>query len=252
MNPTSCARHPDTVASGTCERCGDFVCRGCRHHGHAELCTACGDRLPRGIAWEDRRYGVLPWRFVLTFFDVVFRPQVAFPGPARVAPGLAFAVCSLLACVVPFVALVFYLTRPELTSSTLTPPLIGSVVVVAGATSTLIFTQAVCFAAGLLMVGRRHGVLRFGLRAACYASVIWWIGFFAGAGISLTLDMSELGWMLILAVWALLTGRVFFHAARGLGLATQPSIIASLGPTMACTLPIALLAYERLTPWLAA
>ncbi len=245
--PTSCARHPDVVADGTCGRCGDFVCRGCRHHGHPELCGACGDRLPRGIAWEDRRYGLLPWRFVLTFFDVLVRPRVAFPGPARVGPAVAFALCGWLASVLPFAGIILYVTRPELTADALGAALIGSLVVVAVATGVLISTQAVCFGAGLLMVGRRHGVLRFGGRAACYASAIWWVGFFIGAAASLAFDMSDLGWIAILTIWALLTGRVFIHAARGLGLATQPAVIASVGPTIACAIPVALLAYEQLS-----
>lgn len=171
---------------------------------------------------------------------------MAFPGPARVGPGLTFATAALLAATVPFMGLVVYVARPELTPSALSSALMGSLVVVAVAAGALVSTQTICFAAGLLMVGRRHGVFRFGLRAACYASVIWWAGFFTGAAASLGLEMNDLGWMTILALWALLTGRVFAHAARGLGLATQPAILASLGPTVACTIPVALLAYERL------
>lgn len=245
-----CARHPDVEADGTCERCGDFVCRGCRHHLHPELCARCGDRLPRGIAWEDHRYGVLPWRFVLTIRDVVVHPKVAFPGPARVSPGVWFALACFAVSVVPFTALVLDTTR-AFDQDSVVSAVLGSVVVVALATAALVTTQAITFGVGLMMVGRRHGVMRFGLRAATYASALWWLVFFVGAAATLSLEMPDLGWMVLLASWAGLTGRVFVHAARGLGLPTRSAVSASLGPTLLCTAPVALLAYERLS-WLAA
>ncbi|MBN9686993.1 DUF4190 domain-containing protein [Corallococcus sp. NCSPR001] len=33
-----CPRHPETLAEGTCTRCGTFICAGCRKRG---LCPAC-------------------------------------------------------------------------------------------------------------------------------------------------------------------------------------------------------------------
>ncbi|MCA9609154.1 MAG: hypothetical protein KC619_26315 [Myxococcales bacterium] len=245
-----CARHPDVAADGTCERCGDFVCRGCRHPQYPDLCARCGDRLPRGIAWEDRRYGILPWRFVLTLRDVLWRPKVAFPGPARVAPGLLFALSCFAISVIPFTLLVLDATR-VFERDAVASALLGSVVVVALATSALVVTQAITFGVGLMMVGRRHGVMRFGLRAASYASALWWLVFFVGAALAkVALAMPDVGWMGLLGLWALLTGRIFVHAGRGLGLATRRAVTAALGPTLLCTVPVALLAWERLA-WLA-
>ncbi len=244
-----CARHPDVAADGTCERCGDYVCRGCRHPLYSALCARCGDRLPRGIAWEDHRYGILPWRFVLTLRDVLVRPRVAFPGPARLAPGLSFALACFALAVIPFVALVLDATR-AFDRASIASALLGSGVVVALATGGLVLTQALTFGVGLMMVGRRHGVIRFGLRAASYASALWWIVFFVGALATRALEMPDAGWAVLLAAWAALTGRVFLYAARGLGLTTGSAVSAALGPTLLCTTPIALLAYERLA-WLA-
>ncbi|MBX3271733.1 MAG: hypothetical protein KF729_15810 [Sandaracinaceae bacterium] len=244
-----CARHPDVAADGTCERCGDFVCRGCRHHLHPALCARCGDRLPRGIAWEDPRYGVWPWRFVLTLRDVVLRPKVAFPGPARVGPASLFALACAALAVPAFASLVLYATRAT-DRAAVGGALVGSALVVALATAGLVVSQALTFGVGLLMVGRKHGVMRFGLRAAAYASALWWLVFFAGVAASFAGDVPDLAWGALLALWAALNGRVFVHAARGLGLPTGSAVTAALGPTLLASVPVALLVHERLA-WLA-
>lgn len=240
-----CARHPDARADGTCERCGDFVCRACQHPGHPALCARCGDRLPRGIAWEDPRYGVLPWRFVLTLRDVLLRPKVAFPGPARAWPGVLFAAAACAVSLVPLLALNLDLagTLERAGAVTLVS---GTVLVAALLTVTLVVTQALTFGVGLMMVGRRHGVMRFGLRAASYASALGWVAFFAVVGVHELIAWLDAGWVVLLLVWVIPTGRVFVSAARGLGLTTSKAVTAAVGPTLLCTAPVAMLAYERL------
>ena len=245
-----CARHPDVTADGTCERCGDFVCSGCWHPTYPSVCSRCGDRLPRGIAWEDKRYGLLPWRFVLTIRDVLVRPKIAFPGPARVAPGLLFVVACLLLSAVPFGLVTLRLAPRGLGATELSAAVAGSVALTAAGALLVVGAQSVSFGIGLLMVGRRRGVLRFGLRAASYAFVVSWLGFFIGAGASMA--QPALGaathavWIGVLVLWPALAGRVFVHAARGLGLGTGKSVLAALGPTIVCTIPAALETQEQL------
>jgi hypothetical protein len=42
----ACAVHPANVAAGTCQRCGNFICRVCRTPwGGSNLCLACAQRL---------------------------------------------------------------------------------------------------------------------------------------------------------------------------------------------------------------
>lgn len=240
-----CARHPDVAADGTCGRCGDYVCRGCRHALHPELCARCGDRLPRGIPWEDRRYGVLPLRFVQTLRDVFIRPRVAFPGPARVGPASAFALAVALLSVLGWAAIA-YATGEQRGAAALGHALIGSAVAVPVITAAVVVVQSASFAAGLAAVGRRHGLWRFSMRAAGYATPIFWVGFFVAAGGTLGLGIGERGWIVELVVWALLTGRVFVYAGRGLGLPTRKALVAAIGPTLLCAVPAALLAYELL------
>jgi len=240
-----CARHPDVAADGTCERCGDYVCRGCRHARYPALCARCGDRLPRGIPWEDRRYGILPLRFLQTLRDVFVRPKIAFPGPARVGPASGFALAVAAASVLGWAAIA-YATGDGRGAGALGHALVGSAVAVPSITAVVVVVQSASFAAGLAAVGRRHGLWRFSMRAACYASPIFWVAFFVAAGGTLGLGIGERGWIVELAVWALLTGRIFVHAGRGLGLPTRRALLASVGPTVVCAVPAGLLAYETL------
>jgi len=240
-----CARHPDIAADGTCQRCGDYVCRGCRHGPHPELCTRCGDRLPRGIPWEDRRYGVLPLRFLQTLRDVFVRPKIAFPGPARVGPASAFALCVALVSVLGWAAIAYW-TGEGRGAMALGHALVGSAVAVPVITAAVVLVQSASFAAGLAAVGRRHGLWRFSMRAAGYASPIFWAGFFAAALGTFALGAGERAWVVELVVWALLTGRIYVHAGRGLGLPTRTALVAAVGPTVLCAVPAALLAYEML------
>jgi hypothetical protein len=44
----TCTVHPGNVAAGTCQRCGNFVCRVCRTRWEdRDLCLACVERLAR-------------------------------------------------------------------------------------------------------------------------------------------------------------------------------------------------------------
>jgi len=43
-----CAVHPERASVGTCERCGSFMCEGCRSAPGAGLCETCARRLGRG------------------------------------------------------------------------------------------------------------------------------------------------------------------------------------------------------------
>lgn len=43
-----CALHSDRAATGTCERCGDYVCDECTDSGRFALCASCRDRTGLG------------------------------------------------------------------------------------------------------------------------------------------------------------------------------------------------------------
>ena len=49
MNDARCARHPDSVASFTCPRCGTFSCVECERRATPDsppICPACWAKLP--------------------------------------------------------------------------------------------------------------------------------------------------------------------------------------------------------------
>lgn len=255
-----CARHPDITAKGTCARCGDFVCEGCRHPRYPELCRDCGDRQPQGIAWEDPRYGPWPWRFLLTLRDVLVRPWIAFPGPARIAPPLTFiVVCACL--VVVYLAgsgVVIALAGTHWWHLELDQSFVCGILlwVPLGIGVLLAFSAVLAgsFASGLISVGRRRGLGRYGFRAAGYAMGLWTIFVLVGGAVglatttidALAADIGNVTWIAVCVVWPPLTGRVFFHAGRGLGLRSGRAIAAASGPTILCTLLAAYMTHVQL------
>src|SRR3990172_8512556 len=71
-----CATHPDVVAAGVCDRCGNFYCRGGAGgvEGSRSFCIGCASGAAY-VAWEDReRHGRLR-AFFLTFKRSVLAPQ---------------------------------------------------------------------------------------------------------------------------------------------------------------------------------
>lgn len=257
-----CARHPDVTADGTCARCGDFVCRGCRHPTYPDHCSGCGGRLPRGIAWEDARYGPLPWRYLLTFRDVLWNPKVAFPGPTGVAAPLSFALvggCVLLLAIAGVGATMEAAGAIALPEA---PPIGGTLIcgvafwgaLAASALAMAAMLLGLSFGIGLLTVGRRRGLGRFGFRAASYGTAVFTALFLAGCVVAtatvsidgLDPELSHLVWLALAAAWPPLTGRVFVYAARGLGLTTGRAMVAAAGPTILCTIPAAYLSYVQL------
>lgn len=260
-----CARHIEVEATGTCARCGDYVCDGCRHPHHEEHCQGCGDRFAHGIAFEDRRFGSVPWRALLTSRQVLLTPQVAFPGPSRVGPALTFA--ALNACAVGlalFIVCLIFVAKVDLPISPTFgeegPIVLGvasALVGVGAGVLVLVMTLGMgwSFAIGLSGVGRPRGALRFGIRAAGYAAGVVALSLgaiVATAPLSLVVDPSLFDWVrwfwvAMGLVWPALTGRVFFHAARGLGLPSARAATAALGPTVLCTLPAAWWSHHQLS-----
>lgn len=249
-----CAAHPDVPASETCARCGDYYCRGCADPRHASVCIRCGERLPSGIAWEDRRHGVLPWRWLKTVAQMVLRPRVAFPGPARFGASLGFAAACGLAIGVLLVSIGAALLVPPdgLLRQLLggrTPALLGLsgafvLGVPVGFTVAWTAASGLSFAAGLASVGRSRGALRFGLRACGYAQAITLLAVLVPFCFALPaqlvgdsrllFQLGHASWIASSLVWPLLTGRVCFWAGRGLGLDTSRAMMAAIGPTFAC------------------
>ncbi len=249
-----CARHPDAPATEACARCGDFFCAGCADPSYAGVCAPCAARLPHGIAWEDPRAGRLPWRFLLTLKDVLFRPSIGFPGPARVGPAFAFAaLCGAgtwIACGVVIGAMAASdLPLPGPAPSE--PAMIGGVALfllglIVSATLAAAALQSVSFAVGLRIAGRSRGLLRFAGRASGYAQgvVLALNAIMLGVNALALLEIVplEVSWgtqLAALALWPTLSGRVWLAAARGLGLPYARSALAAIGPTLLCALPSA-------------
>ncbi len=253
-----CAAHPDVPAADTCARCGDYYCRGCADPRHDAVCIRCGDRLPSGIAGEDPRHGVWPWRWLKTLWHVIWKPKVAFPGPARFVPALGFAaICGALIGVMLLVMGAALLAPAD---SVLRQQLGGepkSVLWLGAALAVLLPMAAsvvwsgllaVSFAVGLASVGRTRGVMRFALRACGYAQAITLLAVLLPFGFALSAQLvadsrllfrlAHASWIVSSLAWPLLSGRVCFHAGRGVGLDSGRAALAALGATLACV-PVA-------------
>ena len=252
-----CAAHPDVAAVGTCERCGDFVCRGCSDPRHPGVCVRCGGRLPSGIAWEDPRAGGLPRRFLVTLRDVLVRPRVAFPGPIHAWPALAFAaLCglglggTLLAMAGALLAADSALLRGRLEESRTAFGLAMGLALVLPIAATVLWAivQAASFALGLVSVGRPRGAFRFALRSCGYAQGILLLCVLVPFVLAMAAQVvgsvgtlfagTHVTWIVASAVWPILSGRVCFFAGRGLGLSSGRAAFAAFGPALVCT-PIA-------------
>lgn len=90
-----CAAHEDAHATGTCARCGNFVCPLCldAFSAFADHCEACRARAgAQQIAWE-REGGGWIRRYATTVRDVLFRPSPTFDRaePGSLGSSLAFA-----------------------------------------------------------------------------------------------------------------------------------------------------------------
>jgi hypothetical protein len=101
----ACVVHPGNVAVGTCQRCGNFVCRVCRTHWEdRNVCLACAERLAqerergpqdprahrRQAAWA-LACGLAAWSAILGAFALV-----ALAGTHAAARGLALLAFVLL------------------------------------------------------------------------------------------------------------------------------------------------------------
>lgn len=255
--PTSCARHPDIAAAGTCERCGDFYCDACGDARHPGVCVRCGARLPSGLAWEDRRAGAWPIRFLVSAWQLTRRPQIAFPGPARAGRAIGFAALCGLGLGVVLVAMAAVLSldptsyvRLRLEESTATFAAAMGIALALPVLVTVLWSaaQAVSFAVGLASAGRRAGVFRVALRACAYAQIVLLLLIlapFAGAVIgeleptSTTIFVVvRVLWVASCGLWPVLTGRVCYWAGRGVGLPASRAAFAALGPALMCV-PIA-------------
>jgi hypothetical protein len=102
-----CATHPEVVAIGPCERCGDHFCSGCQ--GGTNYCVRCAPRLR--VAWEDPEQRALP-AFVRTVAAALQHPSDFFARmqPSRsVWPAVGFVCIGSIALVGP--AFAIYLWR---------------------------------------------------------------------------------------------------------------------------------------------
>lgn len=227
------------------------------HPRHGDHCGVCGDRLPQGIAWEDARYGPLAWRYLLTLRDVFVRPRIAFPGPTQIGPALLFAALGGVGLTLTTDAVWLVLPlRFGLMSGWYGGHVWAVAALIAFAlasTTTLAFGLASSFGLGLLVVGRRRGLMRIGVRASAYSVGMLGVLLTAGVMASFTAvmvgmprDAVQVAWIAVAAVWPPLMGRIFVAAAQGLGLGTGRAIIAALGPTVLVTIPAALLIHMQL------
>lgn len=256
-----CARHPDVEASRVCDRCGDYYCRACADAAHPGVCARCAERLPHGIAWEDPRAGRWPVRLLKTFRDVLWRPGVAFPGPARPLPALGFAtICGMTFATLLLIFGVVLGAEGD-PSFALVMSYEPTALALAAALGYLLFTggivlvalaESASFALGLLMAGRSRGLWRFAIRASGYAQglvpllvlppyALNLVYLFApSGGLSLAIRYA---WVAVLFAWPVASGRVWYEAGRGLGLRSGRAAIAAAGPTLLCTLPAAYLSH---------
>ena len=90
-----CAVHPDRVAAGVCDRCGNFYCPPCagRVEGDRTFCTTC-ESTAAYVAWEERgRFGLVR-AFFLTLKRSVLAPQEfarEIPGGGGFGPPTGYA-----------------------------------------------------------------------------------------------------------------------------------------------------------------
>jgi hypothetical protein len=241
------------------------MCRGCQHPSHPTVCRRCGERLPSGIAWEDVRAGPLPLRFLKTLRDIALRPKVAFPGPARPLPSLAFAtVCGLgLGTILVTMAAVLLLAGSPLLASRLDeslPIFVAAMGLALFLPVALVLAwalvQAASFTLGLISVGRGRGAFRFALRSCGYAQAIVLLAvlvpfLFASAahlldGVASLMKATQVSWIIASALWPVLTARVCFWAGRGMGLSSARAAFAAFGPSLVCTPAAAWVGHQQL------
>jgi hypothetical protein len=86
----ACSLHPENVAVGTCQRCGNFLCRVCRTRwGSSSLCLACSERLLRDkerspeVTQAHRRQAVLSLVMGIIAWALAFPSILLFAGASR-------------------------------------------------------------------------------------------------------------------------------------------------------------------------
>lgn len=224
---------------------------------HPTVCAKCAQRLPHGIAWEDPRAGWLGWRFVLTLRDVLGRPRVAFPGPARALPALGFAaLCgTLLGALFSVYAVVLFAGNRDVVAPIVEQLGAGGIALLVvlvwvcwvGILLALTMVQTASFSVGLRIAGRTRGLMRFGGRASGYAQGLLLLGLLAPLGLAManaatqgTLETARgVVWVATAVVWPALSARVWFAAAKGLGLTAGRAALAATWPTLVCVFPAA-------------
>ncbi|HJL16916.1 MAG TPA: hypothetical protein RMH99_14725 [Sandaracinaceae bacterium LLY-WYZ-13_1] len=260
-----CARHPEVVAVGVCERCGDYVCEACDDARHPGVCVRCGARFPSGLAWEDPRAGAWPWRGLKSLGQLLRRPSIAFPGPARNGRAFLFvALCGLLVGAMLVGMAVVLMRDPDsyvrmrVREGGL--PVVASfaLVLLVPALALMVWTpiQAASFAVGLASAGRRAGVMRLALRACAYGQgllLVCLVPPFVAAVLSALLPASlplfvtvRVAWIGGCVLWPLLTGRICYWAGRGVGLSGSRASFAALGPALTCIPAAAWVSHEQM------
>jgi hypothetical protein len=117
----------------------------------------------------------------------------------------------------------------------------------------LMMLQSFSFAMGLRMVGRSRGVLRFAMRASGYTHGVLLVAMSVLYSVKLwSLFGDHIAWAdvlvsaTIVGAIALFCGRVYFWAARGLGVRSGPALLAATGPTVVSAAPAAYLLHLSL------
>lgn len=229
------------------------------------MCVRCGARRASGLAWEDRRAGPAPWRWLKTVGQLVARPGIAFPGPARPGRAIAFsALCGLGLGAVLLAMAGLLLTDPgsfvrlrfDASRATFAAAMAIALVLPAALTVLFALAQAASFAVGLASAGRRVGVLPLAVRACAYAQAMLLVCVlvpFAGAVAAVRAPSSlalfvtvRVLWVVACAAWPVLTGRICWWAGRGAGLSGGRAAFAAFGPALLCLPPAAYLSHEQL------
>ena len=220
------------------------------------MCVRCGSKLPSGLAWEDRRFGIAPKRFFLTVRDLMVRPAVAFPGTVRVGASVWFAViCAvLIASLVQIVGAILLMRGDALFTQAVenTPSFYGRAIAV-GYLGALILVAiyvgaiALSLAIGQLAAGRRRGVVRLSVRTAAYSPAIFvacmLLPFalvcaeYASRAETAFYFASRIAWLLVCLAWPILTARLCYWASRGTGMSGSRAAAAAIGPLLVCAVP---------------
>lgn len=142
LEPTRahCAEHPEVPASGTCPRCGRFVCPACvaaPFPGARVVCLACGPHELAPLEWDS---SLSPGSFFQSAWRLTVRPfstAASLSWDGRIERSILFLGLAEL-CAAPMYALFMWLTlrmQPQ-TQQTL------AVTLVAGVVGNLVFAIA--------------------------------------------------------------------------------------------------------------